>query len=102
MGHLRDRHPGADGEYTCLRVASRSHLLTDRDIQVWRNNINHGGLVAMNDNYTWAFGQVLAVVMLAAALNEIVHFLLGQVNVKRKRRAQPRAIQAEEVADAAS
>jgi hypothetical protein len=82
----------------------QSHLLTDRDIQVWRNNVNHGGVVGMNDNYTWAFGQVLAVVMLAAALNEIVHFLLGQINVKRKvkRGAHPRVIQVDEAAEAAS
>jgi hypothetical protein len=71
-----------------------------RNIQVWRNNINHGGIVAMNDNYNWAFGQVLAVVMLVAALNEVFHFLLGQIDIKR--RAHPKVIQVEEAADAAS
>jgi hypothetical protein len=50
---------------------------------VWRNNIKHGGVVAMYDNYTWAFGQVLAIVMIAAALNEVVHFILGQIDIMR-------------------
>ena len=67
---------------------------------MWRNNVKHGGVVAMNDNYTWAFGQVLAVVMVIAALNEVVHFLLGQIDIKR--RAHLKVNQVEEAADAAS
>ncbi|KAH9980265.1 hypothetical protein BGW80DRAFT_1274384 [Lactifluus volemus] len=78
------------------------YAIVTLELMVWRNNVNHGGVVTMNDAYTWAFGQVLAVVMLAAALNEIVHFLLGHINVKRKRRAHPRVTQVEGAADAAS
>lgn len=52
-------------------------------IQVHRNtakllpngtNIAHG--VVQVDN-SWAFGQVLSVVMIIANLKEVVHFLLG-------------------------
>jgi hypothetical protein len=67
---------------------------------MWRNNLKHGGVVMMNDNYSWAFGQILSVVMIAAALNEVVHLILGQIEIKR--RAHPKVTQVEEAADAAS
>jgi len=78
------------------------YAIVTLELMVWRNNVNHGGVVTMSDAYTWAFGQVLAVVMLAAALNEIVHFLLGHIQVRRKSHAHPGVIQVEGAADAAS
>jgi hypothetical protein len=48
---------------------------------VQRNDNSHGGIV--NIDNTWAFGQVLAFVMIIASLNEVVHFLLGYATRKR-------------------
>jgi hypothetical protein len=67
---------------------------------MWRNNHNHGGVVAMNDNYNWAFGQILAVVMIAATLNEVVHCVLGQIDIKL--RTHSKVIEVEGASEAAS
>ncbi|KAH9980268.1 hypothetical protein BGW80DRAFT_1274405, partial [Lactifluus volemus] len=83
-----------------LQLLWAIYAIVTLELMMWRNNLNHGGVVAMNDNYSWGFGQVLAVVMIAAALNAVVHFILGQIVIKS--RAHPRVIQVEEAAEAAS
>jgi hypothetical protein len=52
-------------------------------IQVQRNSSQHRGIVEVNN--TWAFGQTLAVVMIFANLNEVIHFLIGLIARQRKR-----------------
>ena len=44
-------------------------------IQVQRNSTQHKGVVQVDEN--WAFGQTLAVVMIFANLNEVLHFLIS-------------------------
>lgn len=51
-------------------------------IQVRRNSTQHGGVVQVNE--TWAFGQTLAVVMIFADLNEVIHYFIGLISRRRK------------------
>ena len=46
----------------------------------------------------WEFGQVLAVVMLLANTNEILHFLFGFLARRKLRLARERQAQTEEIA----
>ncbi len=48
-----------------------------------RNAKVHGGVVEVDDS--WAFGQILSVVMIAANVNELAHFLFGYIGRRRKR-----------------
>ena len=52
-------------------------------IQVQRNSTQHGGRIQIDN--TWAFGQTLAVVMIFADLNEVIHFFVGLISRQRKR-----------------
>ena len=54
------------------------------------------GVVNIDD--TWAFGQVLAVVMLVANANEVVHFFVGFLARRKLKLARERQAQAEEIA----
>ena len=47
---------------------------------------------------TWAFGQVLAVVMILANANEILHFFFGFLARRKLRLARKRQAQTEEIA----
>jgi hypothetical protein len=76
--------------------------------QVRRNNANvktlpdgsqsiaGPGVVKIDD--TWAFGQVLAVVMIVANANEILHFFFGFLARRKLKLARKREAQAEEIA----
>ncbi len=76
--------------------------------QVQRNNANIKNLPdgsqsvtgpgVVNIDNTWAFGQVLAVVMIVANANEILHFFFGFLARRRLRLARERQAQAEEIA----
>lgn len=59
------------------------------------NESNVGpGVVEVDDS--WAFGQVLAVVMIIANVNEMVHFLFGFLARRNQRRRLARESQAQE------
>ncbi|KAI9443222.1 hypothetical protein H4582DRAFT_2054282 [Lactarius indigo] len=62
------------------------------ELMVQRNSMSgkHGGKVDVDDS--WAFGQILSVVMIFANMNEVIHFLFGYV---ARRRERPRELQAE-------
>jgi hypothetical protein len=52
-------------------------------IQVHRNDSRHGGVVAIDNG--WTFGQILSAVMTIASLNELVHFLAANLSFTRVR-----------------
>ena len=54
------------------------------------------GVVKVDD--TWAFGQVLAVVMILANANEILHFFFGYLSRRKLKLARERQAQSEEIA----
>jgi hypothetical protein len=56
-------------------------------IQVQRNSRQHRGKVEVDNS--WAFGQTLAVVMIFANLNEVIHFLIDYIARRRKRSHEP-------------
>jgi len=59
-----------------------------------RNGTNVGGVVKIDDS--WQFGQVLAVVMIIANLNEMVHFAFGALARRHHRHTLAREAQAQE------
>ncbi|KAI0304417.1 hypothetical protein B0F90DRAFT_1815748 [Multifurca ochricompacta] len=61
------------------------------ELTVRRNSTNHHGVVTVDNS--WAFGQILSVVMIVANLNEVLHFLFGFF---ARRRKSARERQAEE------
>ncbi|KAH9065412.1 hypothetical protein EDB87DRAFT_1679886 [Lactarius vividus] len=65
------------------RILSAIYSIVMLELMVHRNNINHGGIVQVDDS--WAFGQTLAVVMIAANMNEVIHFLFGYIARRRER-----------------
>jgi len=56
------------------------------ELAVYRNSHN-GGVVTVNNG--WAFGQTLAVLMIFANINEIVHCLFGYFARRRKHSHEP-------------
>ena len=56
-------------------------------IQVQRNSTQHKGVVQVDEN--WAFGQTLAVVMIFANLNEVLHFLISYYARRHERHQEP-------------
>ena len=60
-----------------------------------RRNIADG--IVRLDN-SWQFGQVLAVVMILANANEVLHFLFGYLTRRNLRLARKRRAQTEEIA----
>lgn len=69
------------------------HLLFTEPFQVHRNLSS--GVVKLDDS--WAFGQVLAVVMVLANANEILHFFFGFLARRKLRLARERQEQTEEI-----
>jgi Na+-transporting NADH:ubiquinone oxidoreductase subunit NqrE len=59
----------------------QSNLLTPINWQVWRNDEKHGGVVSIDNS--WAFGQILSVVMIIGSLYEIVHVFVDRLISKR-------------------
>lgn len=59
-----------------------------------RDGTNVGGVVRIDD--TWQFGQVLAVVMIIANLNEMLHFIFGSLARRHRTHALARGAQAQE------
>ena len=52
----------------------------------------------INIDNKWEFGQVLAVVMILANVNEIIHFFFGYLARRKLRLARERRAQTEEIA----
>ena len=64
-----------------------------------RNSTEHGGVVTISpvsSSASWAFGQIFAVMMLFANLNEVIHCLFGYIARKRKH-SHERQAEAQEV-----
>lgn len=56
-----------------------------------------GGPGVVGINNKWEFGQVLAVVMILANANEILHFFFGFLARRKLRLARERQVQTEEI-----
>ncbi|KAI0300273.1 hypothetical protein BC826DRAFT_668700 [Russula brevipes] len=97
LGDLRHGHAGAYREWPNLSDVANSHPTE----QVHRNAANvlpggtnaASGVVQVDDS--WAFGQVLSVVMIIANINEVVHFFFGFLARRRSRTARERQAQEE-------
>ena len=59
-----------------------------------RNSTAHGGHVTVDG--AWQFGQILAVMMIFANINEVVNCLFGYINRRRKRSHEPQAEEAQQ------
>jgi hypothetical protein len=87
VGSVRDRHAGAHSGHSVSNVL-QSHLLIATQVQ--RNDSRHGGVVTIDNK--WVFGQILSAVMIIASLNELVHFLLGNLTHKRASSREGQAV----------
>jgi hypothetical protein len=73
------------------RNKAKIKTLTDGTVQ----KIGGPGVVVVDNN--WEFGQVLAVVMIFANANEILHFLFGYLGRRKLRRDRERQAQTEDI-----
>ncbi|KAN0139876.1 hypothetical protein V8E53_002538 [Lactarius tabidus] len=67
--------------YSQIIAAIYSTVMLELTVQ--RNSTQHKGKVEVDNS--WAFGQTLAVVMIFANLNEVIHFLIDYIARRRKR-----------------
>jgi hypothetical protein len=97
LSDLRHGHAGAYREWLNLSDVANSHPTE----QVQRNTANvqpdgtntASGVVQVDDS--WAFGQVLSVVMIIANINEVLHFFFGFLARRRSKPARERQAQEE-------
>jgi hypothetical protein len=78
-----------------VSIISTPHSLNyvvqvSRNAAHFQNGTNVASGVVQVDN-TWAFGQVLSVVMIFVNVNEILHFLFGYFARRRLRRLRRQA-----------
>lgn len=59
------------------------------EVTVQRNSTQHNGVVQVNNS--WAFGQTLAVVMIFADVNEVIHYFIGLITRRRQRSREHQA-----------
>jgi len=57
------------------QILSAIYCIIMLELTVHRNDINHGGIVTIDGS--WQFGQTLAVIMIFANINEIIHCIFG-------------------------
>jgi hypothetical protein len=69
------------------------------ELAVRRNSTLHGGIVTISPvsaSSSWAFGQILAIMMLFSNLNEVIHCLFGYIARRRKRSHERRTEEAQQ------